>query len=184
VSYSHRKDDRTDEEFANDLKQYHELEEKWANTFLEQLRAEGHKVELERCGVDPSGEVLKNLPLGCNIDRRYNFEDGKSYLLEIKTAPDECETKWDFFTFKASSLKHCLKYDAFILVPMSSRYYLFSPKALNIILNSGNIRVYKGFSPNDKAVRLGISKVNERYNTVCVMELVDSGLINMNSWTI
>ena len=87
-------------------------------------------------------------------DGTYKKDDyGKEMLIEVKTAPEGLE---DFFTFKVFCLKKCVEQNALICVPQMRGYHLFEVPALELLLDKKLFvhKIYRGFSPNDPAVRI------------------------------
>jgi hypothetical protein len=156
MSYKFRKDSRTDKQFADDLKKYHKKEAVYSEAYRLHLEADPYlSVECIENGVDPTGEVIHG-----NIDDEYDYiynitdnaaEEDFQRKIEIKTAPEYLDK---FFSFKVSSLKRCVKYGADLIVCKINSFWHMPLDHITPILEVFPHKIYYGFSPNDKAVRL------------------------------
>lgn len=160
MSYKSRKDNRSDKEFAKDLKKFHKQEAVYAEAYRLQLEDEfGDKdtnVVYTPRSADPTGDVVyKHLPKDV-FDAKYYLctSEGKKKgvrKVEIKTAPPFL-TK--FFTFKVSSLERCVKYNSWLVLCQTDNLRTASAKECEKMLNDFDHQIYERFSPNDLAVRI------------------------------
>jgi hypothetical protein len=111
--------------------------------------------EVRDHGVDGSGEIIRDKLANYNADKKYKLASGKDMLIEIKTAPEWLNS---FFTFKVFCLRECVSDSAWVCVPRVAGYYLFKPSAIEKMLGYRHA-IYKGFSPNDIAVRIPMSDI-------------------------
>ena len=164
MSLEQRRDNRTQKQFAEDILNHTKKERVWIDIFQQQLQLEGIDIQIHDSGTDNSGQVIvgnlaNNLPdfdvelIGTpNTVANDRFIGMPRFYIEIKTAPEFCDNS--FFTFKASSLKSCITNKALILLPRKTAYYLIYPAGMSHILKKKRAYIYKGFSPNDPAVRI------------------------------
>lgn len=168
MSYKFRKDNRSDEQFAEDIRRAHLIEHVWAMALQADFGDRGQPCEIECNGVDCDGTVIDGVIGHHAADWKFVF-DGGDLLIEVKTIPEWCK---DFCTFKLSSLKACAKEGAYIIVPRRESYCLYSPEACERLIKFP-ARIYRGFSPNDLAVR---------FYSSTTAELIGDGLVDCKSW--
>jgi hypothetical protein len=168
-SLNRRKDQRSEEVFGHNIKDYTEREHVWSIALRTDFNERGLTCEVHDHGVDGTGELITDKLANYNADKKYAFEGGKEMLIEVKTAP-EWLTK--FFTFKVFCLKECVAEDAWVCVPRMASYYLFEKPALQKMLKFKHA-IYRGFSPNDLAVRIPMEKINK---------MVDDKIAHHHSW--
>jgi hypothetical protein len=154
MSLSSRMDNRTPEQFAAQLREGHQVEDLLGEAFRLQLELNYNStVAIENVGVDNTGAVIDgNLPFH-DVDKKFIWGT-QSLRVEIKTAPTYLN---DFFTFKVSSLRTCVqKNSVMLLFPKAAphNYYLIWPKQAVSLLADFPHKIYKGFSPNDQAIRI------------------------------
>jgi hypothetical protein len=171
MSLDYRKDGRTVEEFQKDIEDFTEREMYWGFILRCDLTEKGRPCLIEDFGVDNSGNLIEGRLPNYNADKLFKFLDGTEQPIEIKTIP---ETTKDFFTFKAFSLKSCIKQKAFILVPRSWTYYLISPKGCENICQNYPSKIYPRFSENDPAIRIYLNDIQE---------LIQQRMISKHTWT-
>jgi hypothetical protein len=151
MSLKTRMDDRDIEEFASDLALDTAKQRIWAGAlqiyFQEKTKSVCDKIEY---GVDNDGNVIDGSLPNDNVDNIFVFGNNKRKV-EIKTIPEWCN---DFMTFKASSLRSCVRQKAYIIVPKRFVFYTFSTKMCEYMHRNYTHQIYKGFSPNDPAVRI------------------------------
>ena len=156
-----RMDNRTPEQFAEQLREGHQTEDLLGEAFRLQLELINKvPVAIENVGVDNTGTVIDgNLPFN-DVDKNFIWGD-HSLRVEIKTAPTYLN---DFFTFKVSSLRTCIQKNSVILLfPKATPhlYYLIWPSKATSLLVDFQPRIYKGFSPNDPAIRIKYFQYSE-----------------------
>lgn len=170
MSLAHRMDDRTIAEFAEDIRQYTNVERHLGNALRIDFNERGMKCFQHEYGVDNSGEVIEGNLDNFNPDKIFFFEDGTSEKIEIKSLPEYC---WKHFTFKVSALKGCLYHNAKILVARREDYFLLLPKSFKWMLKNLKPRTdYKGWGGKN-CVRLQMGGV---------FGLVRSGMIQHEDW--
>lgn len=157
LSLDYRKDERTEEIFGHNIRDYTEREHHWSVALHLDFQRRGLICKLSDNGVDGSGKLIKNKLENYNADKKYSLPSGKNILIEIKTAPEWLNS---FFTFKVFCLRECVNENAWVCVPRIKCYYLFKPKCLTKMLQYDHA-IYKGFSPNDKAVRIPMRDIEE-----------------------
>ena len=151
MSYATRKDIRTDEEFADDIALDTAKQRCWA-VILQKYFSErtGKVCEKIEYGVDNDGNVVHGNLKNNNVDNIFVFGDDQRKV-EIKTIPEWCN---DFMTFKASSLRSCVQQEAYIIVPKRLVFYTYSTKMCDHLYKKYHHQIYRGFSPNDPAIRI------------------------------
>ena len=169
MSINYRQDDRSREVFADNLKQSHIKEAIWSLVLQADHEDRGRPCEVEWNGVDCTGEVIEGSIGHHDADWKFTFESGEVRLIEIKTIPEWCT---EFCTFKVTSLQACVADGAWICVPRFASYCMYSPEACRRLLRF-EARIYKGFSPNDPAVRFYASTT---------AELMEAGLVECHGW--
>ena len=157
TSLEHRRDDRTEEVFEHNIEDYSEREHYWSLALRLDFEERGITCEVEDHGVDGSGRLIRDTLPNHNADKKFILEDGREWLIEIKTAPEYLRK---FFTFKVFCLEQCIEQGAWVSVPRLAQYYLFKPSCLEQFLNSHEHRIYRGFSPNDVSVRIPMDFIN------------------------
>lgn len=158
-SLNKRMDNRDKETFAHNIKDYTKREGIWAGALEIQWG-----VSYTDNGVDNTGELIEGPLAHHNTDFIFNKQE-----IEIKTIPEWCP----FFTFKVFSLENCKKKGALIVVPKSTHYFTFLPHSIERMLIEIPKTIYRGFSPNDLALRV-YEKVAKRY--------IDNGWIKKEDW--
>ena len=161
MSYNHRKDSRTDEEFASDIKRAHIKEGIYGEAYRIQLEFEtGESVTYVPYGCDPTGDVIKGR-VNDVADALYIINTEEK-LVEIKTCP---ESLYKFFTFKVSALKKCLKHGVDLIVCKKNEFWVCSSSAyIKEMIEFLEHKIYYGFSPNDMSVRLTKDQIDYYFN--------------------
>jgi hypothetical protein len=157
LSLEHRKDIRSEETFGLNIRDYTEREHYWSIALHLDFLYRGLICKLSDNGVDGSGKIIRSKLENYNADKKYTLPSGKNILIEIKTAPEWLDS---FFTFKVFCLKECINENSLICVPRIKHYYIFKTKSLEKMLQY-NHSIYRGFSPNDKAVRIPMYDIKE-----------------------
>jgi hypothetical protein len=166
-----RMDNRTEEEFSEDISQFSLKEFYWGIGFRYDLCERGMPCQVLEHGVDNTGKLIRGRLPNHNADKRYVFTNGmKTMDVEIKTIPEECT---GFFTFKVSAIKGCYRHKAKILVPMMEDYHLLGNKAFFWLLENCEVRTdYKGWG----------GKACVRVNAWQMRCLVREGLVSYKKW--
>jgi len=169
---SYRMDDRTKEEFEEDISQFTEMEFYWGIVLRFELTRRGHPCSIEEHGVDNTGRLIEGRLPNHNADKLYHFLDGsKSLHVEIKTIPEWCNK---YHTFKVSAIKGCWSQGARILVPKSRTYWMYGKGAFEWMMDRcesrSDIKEF-GYKP---CYRLSMSLVRK---------MVADGLIIEREWT-
>lgn len=139
----YRMDNRTKEEFQEDLLQFTEVEFHLGNALRLDFNESGMKCAQHEYGVDNSGMLIEGDLKNFNPDKIFVFDDGTFQKIEIKSLPEYC---WQHFTFKESALKGCLWHDARILVARREDYFLLLPEAHRWMLENLEVKTtYKGW---------------------------------------
>lgn len=171
MSLIYRMDERTEAEFAEDIRQFTEVEMHLSNALRMDFNERGLKCRQHEYGVDNSGGLIRGRLENFNPDKIFVFEDGTADKIEIKSLPEYC---WKYFTFKVSALKGCIFHDAKILVARREEYFLLLPGAHEWMLENLEARTdYKGWG-GKKCVRIMMGAVHS---------LIRSGLIIQRDWT-
>lgn len=171
MSLDHRMDERTLAEFAEDIRQFTEVEMHLGNALRIDFNERGLKCLQHEYGVDNSGGLIYGRLENFNPDKIFVFEDGTSQKIEIKSLPEYC---WKHFTFKVSALKGCIFHHANILVARREDYFMLLPGAHEWMLDNLKVRTdYRGWG-GKRCVRIMMGGVHS---------LVRSGLIARQDWT-
>ena len=170
ASYRHRRDLRSDEVFEDNMKQTTRQERFWAmQVLMAEFRARGKVVEVFDYGVDNTGEIIESKLENTNADYLFII-DGKEYRIEIKTIKEWCQC----YTFKFELMKKYVEQKAVMLVPRRYVYYTISVAAIQEMLSNFRPRIWRGFSPNDRAIRIGQSDMDD---------YVSRGLVKKRAWS-
>lgn len=103
----YRKDWRTDDQFADDIKKAHKVEKDIIEAFAEHLRIKYKKEFIvEDNGIDNTGEAIDFKNVNTDADYKIN-----GILVEVKFN----NNKMDEFRFKKSQLNSYLKQEAYVL---------------------------------------------------------------------
>ena len=157
MSLNFRKDNRTSEKFAADLKRYAKEEA----IIAEAIRLHLEEINNSKCsiidiGIDSSGNIIDGLLKHHNVDREYVINQN-TIKVEIKTAPHD-----EFLTFKVSSLKTAIKQNAYIVIVVKSQkkgFFLLTKAKMESIIKR-EPKIYSAFSPNDMAIRVYKNEFN------------------------
>lgn len=114
MNYSFRRDYRTEEQFAENIKNSTKLEAIDAEQLAEFIRNQGIKVKLIDNGADNSGKLIKNNVKG-DADYIFEIENNKK-LVEIKTSPSE-----KFATIKSHCLPKLIKNNIWTLIVYNNK---------------------------------------------------------------
>jgi len=125
MTFDYRKDNRTEEEFAADIK-FRTLKEKFLmELYAAEMRHMGHTVVLENNGTDNTGKLKKK---GVTAAPDYRVTtNGEVALVEVKNSP--VGFKW---TFKVYNLKQYVKAGASILIFWDTGYIDKDPNKINL----------------------------------------------------
>jgi len=178
ASLDFRRDGRTEKVCAHDIEDYTEREHYWSIALRIDFNAHGMDCDVADYGVDGSGTLIRGKLPNYNADKKFTFADGKEMLIEVKTAPEGLE---DFFTFKVFCLKKCVEQNALVCVPQMRGYHLFEVPALKLLLDKKLFvhKIYRGFSPNDPAVRIW----TEEDGRMDMQEMLAQKLVWFKRWS-
>ena len=153
MGYIHRKDQRTDDKFAKQIKASTERENLWAEILLLELDSLFEvDVSFSNYGYGSDGDVITT-KVTAKPDKIYDCGVGNPIAIEIKTY-NYARSKFDMATFKVSSLEACVEYNAFIAIPSATWWALINSEGCEYILNNYTHKIYDNFSPNDNAIRI------------------------------
>lgn len=152
---THALDDRSEEEWEEYMPEADQREEIWANIICNEMCFQSHKkITYENYGCGHDGKIIRNAEdVNSKPDKKFII-DGKEVLIEIKAYDRSNGNQREMMTIKTHSLKECVKYNAFIIVPSVTAWVMFPPASLEYILGYGKSQIYRGFSPNDLAIRM------------------------------
>lgn len=169
MSLDFRRDNRSVEVFADNIRDFNERENIWAEAYRLHLTGHGHNTNCKAHGVDMSGKLIKGKLRNHNEDFIFNV-DGIDIKVEIKTIP---EHNSDYMTFKTHALYKCIENDSRILVPKLNEHWVFGPKACKAIIENCPAQIYERFSPNNLANRMYSDFIDQ---------LIDNGICKHNTW--
>lgn len=150
-SLDKRKDSRSLDVFEHNIKDFTEREYYWGLALRIDFCERGINCQIEEHGVDNQGNLILGRLPNYNVDKIFNFTNGKKMHIEIKTIEEYVK---NFFTFKVSSLNSCVQQNAHIIVPRSSHYYLIKNETIKEILKNYKHAIYEKFHKKEKAVRI------------------------------
>lgn len=163
-----RMDDRTEEEFEEDIGKFTKKEFYFGIAYRYELCEIGLPCKIEEHGVDNTGKIIRGKLPNANADKIYHFLEGRpSEKVEIKTIPEYCQ---NYFTFKVSALKGCYAQGAYILVPRKRNYYLLGKNAFVHLLRNLPVRTdikEFGFKPCVRAEMYMINEMIEKRMIIC-----------------
>ena len=164
-SLDKRRDMRSIDVFAKNIKDFTQREFCWGVAFKTYLQENGFNCEILENGVDNSGSLIINELENNNPDKIFIFQD-KKILVEIKTIPEHIN---NFFTFKVSSLISCLEHNAIILIPKKNEFFIILTQTINKLLEYPH-KIYDRFSPNDLAIRIYKKDIEEMINNKLIIK--------------
>lgn len=170
-SLDQRKDIRTVEVFADNLEDFTEREMLWGIALRYDFTERGNPCSIEECGVDNTGKLIEGRLPNYNVDKIFKFLDGKQVQIEIKTIGEYVK---NFFTFKAHSLRNCFEKNAFLIVPRSNSYYIFSPSACKLLYENYPHKVWDNFWKGGLSVRIFSNEIEN---------LISNKIIKKRDWT-
>jgi len=165
-SLDYRKDVRSLEVFKKNIKEETEKEKVWAEALKIDFCEKSPKnpCVIEERGVDNSGELIEGVLSKQTVDKTFRFAKGNFINIEIKTIPEYLDS---FMTIKASALKVCTKEKGWLVVPKKNFYFIFPTRTCKHLYENYSHKIYwdfeknRGFSPNDKAVRIFSNQIDE-----------------------
>jgi hypothetical protein len=158
MTYEHRKDDRTDEEFDKAITTTTSRECKWSEVMVEHYSYKTKQVvECKPHGVDMTGKVFKD-----NKPREYDKQDfkfvfplfGREEIKEVVTAPEKLR---HYLTIKTFKVKKAAEDDSEIVVCRLNEFYVLDGDTCRWMLDNLVSQIYRNFSPNDKALRIALN---------------------------
>lgn len=164
-------DRRDKDQFKQDLLKYHKIEEIWSQIIVFDLNKKGIFSNVIPYGSDSKGEILPNKKVTSLPDYVYIFDGNKEDILVEMKAHRKIE-ECDFCTYKVSSIKSCIKNNAYIYTPHKNGCYIFNPKTLSKMLDTLEHKKYYGFG-NKLAIRITKDMLNS---------WVDLGIMKNISW--
>lgn len=108
MSYEFRRDNRTDEEFAEDIKHTTRKERFLVELFKKEMEGRGHTVEIEDNGVDNTGEIVMEGSTAADFILTINTLE---YKTEVKNSPSDRKC-----TFKVHNMQKYAANDTYILL--------------------------------------------------------------------
>jgi hypothetical protein len=173
---THVRDNRSEEELEEYWPETDQREEIWADIICDEMRFKTHKnVTYENYGCGHDGKMIRNAEdVNSKPDKKFII-DGKEILIEIKAYDRSNGNQREMMTIKTHSLKECVKYNAFIVVPSVSAWVIFTPTGIEYLLGYGVSKIYPGFSPNDLAIRM---------YSMDVSVMLDSKAISIHDWSL
>jgi hypothetical protein len=158
MSVNFRRDGRSVEVFQKDIEDYTEREMYWGTILRYDFIEKGKPCVVKENGVDNSGRLIEGRLPNHNVDKHFEYSDGTSENIEIKTIPEYVKK---FFTFKVFSLNSCVQQNASIIVPRSWAYYKIPTETCEHFYNDYPHKIYPRFSENYLAVRVYMDKIEE-----------------------
>jgi len=151
-NYLHRKDNRDDKTFSNDIKKTINREQLWSYILCHELSyLYKCNVTCEDVAKGGDGSIVYN-HIDATPDKKFII-NGKTLIVEIKTFNDIIDEIY-CLTFKVSSLRKCLEYNSYIIIPNKEWWVLLKPQGMQYLLYNCEQKIYTAFSPNDKSIRI------------------------------
>ena len=166
-----RMDNRTEEDFKEDLSQFTKKEFYWGIALRYHLCEIGLPCMIEEHGVDNTGKLIPGRLPNHNADKIYHFLNGDTMKVEIKTIPEWCN---NFMTFKVCALKGCWNQGARILVPNKSCFHMFGNDAFQHLLEKLPARTDVKSFGNKPVIRA---------HTPMIEDMIRKGMIMKKEWT-
>lgn len=152
-SLTHRRDNRTVEEFEKQINHFESNEITAFDILVEDLMIR-NKNPIVTHGLwgNKDGGVITEYKGDKLSDFYLEFKNGKVKMIEIKVHSE----KWNVFTIKSKPLDGYIKENATVAVIQETGYVLLNPTFLQDLKDGvfGGSSIYSGFSPNDPAFRL------------------------------
>lgn len=136
----YRKDWRSDEEYAEDIKKGHITERQIVHTYAEHVRLKyKSKLIIEDNGVNNNGEVIEESEVNTKADYKIN-----GFLVEVKFIND----KTDMFRLKKSQVLSYIKQNATILMVNGwetdhPQFTMITPERLKEIVKTRRAKPFK-----------------------------------------
>lgn len=165
-SLDYRRDVRSVAVFKKNIKEETEKEKIWAIALQYDFceKNPNNPCYIEERGVDNSGELIEGKLSKQTVDKTFRFKKGNFINIEIKTIPEYLDK---FMTIKASALRVCINEKGWLVIPKKNIYYIFPTRTCKHLYDNFNHKIYwdfeknRGFSPNDKAVRIFSNHIEE-----------------------
>ena len=152
-SLSHRRDNRTIEEFETQITHFEKNEIAAFDIFVNDVSSHCKKtiVDYGQWG-NQSGGIVEEYKGDKISDFYITYDDETHTKVEVKVHSE----KWNVFTIKAKPLDGYIKEKAIVVVIQESGYVILKNQLLVDMQNGvfGSPQIYYGFSPNDKSYRL------------------------------
>jgi len=154
-SLDKRRDNRTVEEFAKQIKEWTHKENIWAKIIQFELKNQGNNVSLFDNGVDGDGKLIEKGNKNFKKLDKVLYINGTKVFVELKT----CDMGKDFdyipcLTFKTNCIRETIAQDGRMIVVDRDWWLIFRKDVLEIILKEIEPSIYYNFSPNDLAIRI------------------------------
>ena len=155
MSFVHRRENRTIEEFDRDINVWTAREKRWAEIFRAELEQRGKKVSaIIDYGADNTGKLTTAEHIKATPDKIFII-NGKPHKIEIKSAYVQQDIdKIKFLTYKDESLRAIVKYDAFTLTTNRKWYMIMSPEVAQGLLDKYPRIIFAPFSPTKKVIQV------------------------------
>ncbi|MFW6172507.1 MAG: hypothetical protein ACOC5T_02070 [Elusimicrobiota bacterium] len=151
-SLNHRRDNRSIDDFKKDLKWDAVRVDLWMRIFLLELqkRCPSWKIDIVDNAMGQDGGLIVS-SVDFAPDKIITLNGHKRYL-EVKCY--DIATELRTLTIKIGCIKECVKKNAYIFIPNKNWWTILSPRALKFLDQTYPSKIYKKFSPNDRAVRI------------------------------
>jgi hypothetical protein len=166
-----RMDNRTEEDFREDLEQFTKKEFYWGIALRYHLCETGSPCMIEEHGVDNTGRLIPGRLPNHNADKKYHFHDGREMTVEVKTIPEWCDR---YMTFKVSALKGCWNQGAYILVPKKKCLHFFGKASFLHLLQN---------LPARTDIRSFGNKPVVRAETYMINQMIERGMVMKKDWS-
>lgn len=183
-SLNHRRDDRSEEQFASDISLGTMKENIWGRFLVpHHIKASKNiRIKVEDGTQGRSGELITD-NIGEDHDFIYLYVVKKDKIIknvEIKTADTNIKR---FFTVKKGCLRSCLNRKADVIF-VNKRWMVNLPhQNIKTILDQYHADIYRGFSPNDPAIRFFHDKNDKNPNEPTIPELFQRQIMSKQQWS-
>ena len=165
-SLDHRRDYRSVERFAQDIATWTKRENIWAEVLKAEFEEHGYEVEIKDHGIDGDGKLIEHTGKKIkNLDKKF-YLNGVPYFVEIKT----CDMGKDyvelpFITLKTSTMINTISVEGRIVIVDRNWWMILRTDCLKKLLKGYDHKIYRGFSPNDLAIRVPAKELKEKWLT-------------------
>jgi hypothetical protein len=183
MSFDYRKDGRSTEVFASNIKQFTEIESIIAGVLIGHFRACGTFLEVVDTGVDNTGNLIGGFLRKNTLDFLF-ISGGTETATEIKN----CPCPHIFCTFKRNALEQVARLQGQMILYTKTHFYTVSADGCRFLLDNYQSRTdYRGFSghPSIRVYARNSPKAPAdptQCGPLCWEELIERGVVMQTNW--